>query len=93
MKKYWSWFLGLLGIITALFFVERGKRKQAEAKNENSEFDTKDQLLIQKEEALKLAKQEEEAKIKELEKKNESDKAAQENLTPSEREDYWKNRK
>ena len=93
MKKLWGWILGALGIITALFFVERGKRKQAEAELESSEYKANDQLLKQKQEDAKADRVKEETTANKLKEQNESDKASQENLTPDQVADFWKNRK
>lgn len=91
MDKVKKILLGIIGILAALFFVERNRRKDAESEAENAQFTSKDKLLASQEKDNHDNIQKEMDRIKRIEHEHSSKK--EEDLTPDQIEDYWNSKK
>jgi hypothetical protein len=77
----WKVGAAVIAVLGFFLFFERGKRKDAEAKVENAEYEKNDAVLAEKQSAL-------EAKREEIKTEAEAEKAK--TLTPTEMVDFFK---
>lgn len=88
MKKWWAYVVGFFGLLAGWLFIERGKRKTAEALNENVEV--KEEVQKIQGEILKndVVIASEEAKRTEISEKADDEKNKP--VTPDELLDFFK---
>lgn len=91
MKKLWHWIVALFSVLLGLFFYERNRRKTAEGKLDNAEYKKEDAVLAERQNHVEADIQEQKKKIEEM-KNAEVAEDPTKDLTPEERESYWRRR-
>lgn len=90
-KKAWHWILALFGVLIGMLSYERIRRKAAETKLSNAEYQKEDAVLAEKQAQVQTSIQEQKQKIEEM-KNDQATQSPPQDLTPEQIREYWRNR-